>query len=73
MLFLNIAAGIGVLAMASPLLQEVFAGNLIGMPGVPFDQLTDAQKGQVAMIAAGFTGLLSLFNIGGRVRPWLLP
>ncbi len=53
--------------MASPLLQEVFAGNLIGMPGVPFDQLTDAQKGQVAMIAAGFTGLLSLFNIGGRV------
>ena len=67
MLFLNIAAGIGVLAMASPLLQEVFAGNLIGMPGVSFDQLTDAQKGQVAMIAAGFTGLLSLFNIGGRV------
>lgn len=67
MLFLNIAAGIGVLAMASPLLQEVFAGNLIGMPGVPFDQLTDGQKGQVAMIAAGFTGLLSLFNIGGRV------
>ncbi len=67
MLFLNIAAGIGVLAMASPLLQEVFAGNLIHMPGVPFDQLTDAQKGQVAMIAAGFTGLLSLFNIGGRV------
>lgn len=67
MLFLNIAAGIGVLAMASPLLQEVFAGNLIGLPGVSFDQLDDAQKGQVAMIAAGFTGLLSLFNIGGRV------
>ena len=67
MLFLNIAAGIGVLAMASPLLQEVFAGNLIGLPGVPFDALNEAQKGQVAMIAAGFTGLLSLFNIGGRV------
>ncbi len=66
MLFLNIAAGIGVLAMASPLLQEVFAGDLIHMPGVPFDQLTDAQKGQVAMIAAGFAGLLSLFNILGR-------
>lgn len=66
-LFLNVAAGIGVLSMASPLLQEVFAGNLIHMPGVPFDQLTDAQKGQVAMIAAGFTGLLSMFNIGGRV------
>ncbi len=66
MLFLNIAAGIGVLAMASPLLQEVFAGDLIHMPGVKFDALTDAQKGQVAMIAAGFAGLLSLFNILGR-------
>ncbi len=66
MLFLNIAAGIGVLAMASPLLQEVFAGDLIHMPGVRFDALTDAQKGQVAMIAAGFAGLLSLFNIIGR-------
>ncbi|MBS1187582.1 MAG: yhjX [Burkholderiaceae bacterium] len=67
MLFLNIAAGIGVISMASPLLQEVFAGNLIGLPGVGFDQLTDAQKGQVAVIAAGFTGLLSLFNIAGRL------
>ncbi len=66
MLFLNIAAGIGVLAMASPLLQEVFAGDLIHLPGVKFDDLTDAQKGQVAMIAAGFAGLLSLFNILGR-------
>ncbi|MDR0934080.1 MAG: OFA family MFS transporter [Burkholderiaceae bacterium] len=66
-LFLNVSAGIGVISMASPLLQEVFAGNLIHLPGVPFDQLTDAQKGQVAVIAAGFTGLLSLFNIGGRI------
>ena len=67
MLFLNIAAGIGVISMASPLLQEVFAGNLIGLPGVGFDQLNDMQKGQIAAIAAGFTGLLSLFNIGGRL------
>ncbi|MCL1886988.1 MAG: OFA family MFS transporter [Betaproteobacteria bacterium] len=67
MLFLNVSAGIGVISMASPLLQEVFAGNLINLPGVPFDQLTDVQKGQVAVIAAGFTGLLSLFNIGGRL------
>ncbi len=66
MLFLNIAAGIGVLAMASPLLQEVFAGDLIKMPGVAYDALTDAQRGEVAMIAAGFAGLLSLFNILGR-------
>jgi len=53
--------------MASPLLQEVFAGNLIGLPGVGFDALTAAQKGQVATIAAGFAGLLSLFNIAGRL------
>ena len=67
MLFLNVSAGIGVISMASPLLQEVFAGNLIGLPGVSFDQLNDAQKGQIATIAAGFTGLLSMFNIGGRI------
>ena len=67
MLFLNVSAGIGVISMASPLLQEVFAGNLIHMPGVPFDALTAAQKGQVATIGAGFAGLLSLFNIGGRL------
>ena len=67
MLFLNIAAGIGVISMASPLLQEVFAGNLIGLPGVGFDALTAAQKAQVATIGAGFAGLLSLFNIGGRI------
>lgn len=67
MLFLNVSAGIGVISMASPLLQEVFAGNLIGLPGVTFDALTAAQKGQVATIAAGFAGLLSLFNITGRL------
>ena len=67
MLFLNVSAGIGVISMASPMLQEIFAGNLIGAPGVPFDSLTEMQRGQVAMIAAGFTGLLSLFNILGRL------
>jgi MFS family permease len=45
-LCLNVSAGIGVIGMASPLLQEVF--------------------GSSAAIAAGFAGLLSLFNIGGR-------
>jgi len=67
MLFLNVSAGIGVISMASPMLQEVFAGNLIGLPGVGFDALTAGQKGQVATIAAGFAGLLSLFNITGRL------
>jgi MFS family permease len=64
-LCLNVSAGIGILAMASPLLQEVFAGKLIGVD-LPFNALDAAQKGQIAAIAAGFTGLLSLFNICGR-------
>jgi MFS family permease len=45
-LCLNVSAGIGMISMASPIMQEVF--------GAP------------AAIAAGFAGLLSLFNIGGR-------
>jgi MFS family permease len=65
-LTLNVSAGIGVIGMASPMLQEIFAGNLIGQPGVSFTQLTPEQRTMVAAIAAGFTGLLSLFNIGGR-------
>ncbi|MDR6960850.1 MFS family permease [Pseudomonas brassicacearum] len=64
-LCLNVSAGIGILGMASPLLQEVFGGKLLGND-LPFGQLDAAQLGQIAAIAAGFTGLLSLFNIGGR-------
>ena len=64
-LCLNVTAGIGILGMASPLLQEVFGGKLIGIDAT-FNELTAAQKGQIAAVAAGFTGLLSLFNIGGR-------
>src|SRR4029077_9533070 len=65
-LCLNVSAGIGVIGMASPMLQEIFAGSLIGAPDVKFGQLNDQQRQLVAAIAAGFTGLLSLFNIGGR-------
>ena len=64
-LCLNVSAGIGILGMASPLLQEVFAGKLLGNE-LTFSQLDAAQLAQIAAIAAGFTGLLSLFNIGGR-------
>jgi MFS family permease len=63
---LNVSAGIGVIGMASPMLQEIFAGRLIGLD-LKFDQLNKEQLGQIAAIAAGFTGLLSLFNIAGRV------
>jgi MFS family permease len=64
-LCLNVTAGIGIIGMASPMLQEVFAGKLIGV-AAKFNELTPEQKVQIAGIAAGFTGLLSLFNIGGR-------
>lgn len=64
-LCLNVSAGIGVIGMASPMLQEVFGGKLIGVD-LRFNDLSDVQKGQIAAIAAGFTGLLSLFNIAGR-------
>lgn len=65
-LCLNVSAGIGVLALASPMLQEIFGGALIGRPELGFGQLDGAQKAQIAAIAAGFVGLLSLFNILGR-------
>ncbi|UMY19849.1 OFA family MFS transporter [Methylobacterium organophilum] len=65
-LCLNVSAGIGVLALASPMLQEIFGGKLINLPEVGFGQLDAGQKTQVAAIAAGFVGLLSLFNILGR-------
>jgi MFS family permease len=65
-LCLNVSAGIGVIGMASPMLQEIFAGKLIGLPNLSFSQLSADQKTLIAGIAAGFAGLLSLFNIGGR-------
>jgi MFS family permease len=64
-LCLNVTAGIGVIGMASPMLQEVFGGQLLGV-SLKFSELSVAQKGQIAAIAAGFTGLISLFNIVGR-------
>lgn len=66
LLCMNISAGIGILGAASPLLQEIFSGRLIGRPELGFADLDASQKLQIASIAAGFTSLLSLFNIGGR-------
>jgi MFS family permease len=65
-LCLNVSAGIGVIGMASPMLQEIFGGKLIGHPELGFNALSGDQKVAIAAIAAGFAGLLSLFNIGGR-------
>jgi MFS family permease len=67
MLCLNISAGIGVIGMASPMLQEIFSGSLVGRPTSSFTDLNAAELSTIAAIGAGFTGLLSLFNIGGRL------
>jgi MFS family permease len=64
-LCMNVSAGIGVIGMASPMLQEVFGGSLIGV-GKKFSELDKPQLAAIAAVAAGFTALLSLFNIGGR-------
>jgi MFS family permease len=64
-LCMNVSAGIGVIGMASPMLQEVFGGQLIGV-AKKFGELDKAQLTAIAGVAAGFTALLSLFNIGGR-------
>jgi MFS family permease len=63
-LFLNVTAGIAVLSIASPMLQTIFGPRLIGL--APGTTPTAAQTTAIAGIAAGFVGLLSLFNIGGR-------
>jgi MFS family permease len=65
-LCLNVSAGIGVIGMASPMLQEVFGGALIGVKGGLYELAQD-HRTMVAGVAAGFTGLLSLFNIVGRI------
>jgi MFS family permease len=64
-LTMNVSAGIGVIGMASPMLQEVFGGGLIGVQA-KFMELDAGQKTAIAGVAAGFAALLSLFNIVGR-------
>ena len=64
-LTMNVSAGIGVIGVASPMLQEVFGGGLIGV-AKKFGELDKSQLTAIAGVAAGFTALLSLFNIGGR-------
>lgn len=64
-LWLNVTAGIGILGMASPMLQEIFAGKLPSLD-LGWQELNTEQLKRIATMAAGFTGLLSLFNILGR-------
>jgi MFS family permease len=62
---MNVSACIGGIGMASPMLQEVFGGTLIGVD-TKFVDLDKSQLTAIASIAAGFTALLSIFNIVGR-------
>jgi MFS family permease len=52
----NVSAGIGVLSQASPMIQEIFSDARLG-----------AGRGITPEVAAGFVGLLSLFNLLGRI------
>jgi MFS family permease len=64
-LCMNVTAGIAVLAMASPMFQEVFGGRLLGLDA--HVTLSTAQKAAIAASAAGLVGLVSLFNSLGRL------
>ena len=64
-LCLNVTAGIAVIAMASPMLQEVFGSRLLGLPAS--STLTDVQRAGIVAAAAGLVGLISLFNSVGRI------
>jgi len=65
-LFLNVTAGISVISMASPMLQDVFGGKLVGLANTAAE-LSAAQKAAVVAAAAGLVGLISLFNSLGRI------
>jgi MFS family permease len=67
-LCLNVSAGIGIIGIASVMLQEIFGGILVAKPDLAFAQVQAAPdlKTAAAAVGAGFVGLISLFNIGGR-------
>src|SRR5436190_23164879 len=48
------------------MMQDIFAGAMIGQPGLKFNRMTGDQKDYVALVSTGFIGLLSVFNIAGR-------
>ncbi|HEY6484644.1 MAG TPA: OFA family MFS transporter [Steroidobacteraceae bacterium] len=64
-LCLNVTAGIAVLAMASPMLQDMFGAKLLG--GQTATAMSATQKAAIVAAAAGLVGLLSLFNSLGRI------
>ena len=68
-LCMNVSASIGIIGAAAPMLQETFGGILIHQPDVGFADIKkdDVLTAAAAAVAAGFVGLISLFNIFGRI------
>lgn len=56
MLCANTSATIGIIGVAALLLQEIFGGQLIGVP-LEFSDLSTDQLAKTATIGAAFTGL----------------
>ena len=65
-LLMNVSASIGIIGVASPMVQEIFGGKLFHHPEISFLKFDDADKKAAATVGAAFVGLISLFNIGGR-------
>jgi len=68
-LCMNVSAAIGIIGAAAPMLQETFGGVLIGQPTLGFAEIKadEALTAAAAAVGAGFVGLISLFNIFGRI------
>ncbi len=68
-LCMNVSAGIGIIGAAAPMLQETFGGALINQAGIGFADIKkdEAMTAAAAAVGAGFVGLISLFNIFGRI------
>ena len=68
-LCMNVSAGIGIIGAAAPMLQETFGGALIGLPDIGFAEIKadEVLTAKTAAVGAGFVGLISLFNIFGRI------
>jgi MFS family permease len=64
-LCLNVSAGIGVIGMASPMLQEIFGPLLVGVS--PGGTISPEQKLAIVAAAGGLVGLISFFNSIGRL------
>ena len=67
-LCMNVSAGIGIIGAAAPMLQETFGGALIGQADLDFAEIRSdlGLAAAAASVAAGFVGLISIFNILGR-------